>query len=128
LTGWLQQTLEARWSVPRWPREWYGRGLPDEQAKIIEREFAALGAPGSGLDLTHLAANTLLAFGQDALKRELLPKLLTDRARICLLYSRILSWFVYASYVLSFRAAIDTRHMVNVLFVSMALTRSEAFA
>jgi alkylation response protein AidB-like acyl-CoA dehydrogenase len=87
LKGWLEQTLVARWSVPRWPREWYGRGLPDEQAKIIESEFAAVGAPGSGLDQSHLAANTLLTFGQDALKRELLPKLLTEQARICLLYS-----------------------------------------
>jgi alkylation response protein AidB-like acyl-CoA dehydrogenase len=87
LTGWLQQTLAAGWAVPRWPQEWYGRGLSDEQAKIIEQEFATARAPGTDLDRTHLGANTLLAFGQDSFKRELLPKLLTGITSICLLYS-----------------------------------------
>ncbi|MDB5969883.1 MAG: Acyl-CoA dehydrogenase [Hydrocarboniphaga sp.] len=87
LKGWLKQTFDARWSVLRWPEEWYGRGLPDEQAKIVEQEFARVGATGTGLDRSHLAANTLLTFGQDALKRELLPKFLTGQYTNCLLYS-----------------------------------------
>lgn len=45
---WLAKLVEARWAVPRWPVEWFGRGLADDQARIIEQEFAAVGAPGAG--------------------------------------------------------------------------------
>jgi alkylation response protein AidB-like acyl-CoA dehydrogenase len=85
--GWLQAVFEARWAVPRWPVEWYGRGVDNEKAKVIEQAFAAVGAPGTGQDRSHLSANTLLTYGQDALKRELLPKFLTGKISNCLLYS-----------------------------------------
>jgi len=88
LKGWLKAAFEARWSVPRWPVEWYGRGLSNEQAKIVERAFAKVGAPGTGLDRTNLAANTMLTYGQDSLKRDLLQKFLTSEgSNYCLLYS-----------------------------------------
>ena len=87
LKGWLAQVLEARWSAPRWPLEWFGRGLSNDQANIVERAFAQVGAPGTGQDRSNLAANTLLAHGLDGLKRELLPLVLTSRISICLLYS-----------------------------------------
>ena len=66
---WLAKVREARWAVPRWPEEWYGRGLPDDQAKIVERAFAAVGAPGAGQDRSNLWANTALAHATDAFKR-----------------------------------------------------------
>lgn len=85
---WLQAVFAARWSVPRWPEAWYGRGLDNAQALIVERAFAAVGAPGTGLDRTNLAANTILKFGQEALKRDLLPAFLTAAgSNYCLLYS-----------------------------------------
>jgi alkylation response protein AidB-like acyl-CoA dehydrogenase len=85
--AWLAQVVDARWAVPRWPAEWFGRGLPDAQARIIEREFAAVGAPGSGQDRTNLWANTLLAGGTEALKRKLIGPLLRQEVAMCLLYS-----------------------------------------
>ncbi len=57
--------------MPRWPAAWFGRDLADAPARVIEREFAAVGAPGSGQDRTQLYANTLLAFGTEALKQKL---------------------------------------------------------
>ena len=61
--AWLTKVLEAGWATPRWPAEWWGRSLPEHQARIVEREFAAgaladgetlasevLGADGSGRD------------------------------------------------------------------------------
>ncbi|GGC66143.1 acyl-CoA dehydrogenase family protein [Chelatococcus reniformis] len=84
---WLAKVVEARWAVPRWPAEWGGRGLPDGQARIIERAFAAVGAPGSGQDRTNLWANTLLAYGQPELKQKLVPRLLRGEVGMCLLYS-----------------------------------------
>ena len=87
LKGWLKTVRDARWAAPRWPTEWFGRGLPDAQARIIEREFAKVGAPGTGQDRTNLWANTLLAKGTPALKAKLVGPLLCSEVGMCLLYS-----------------------------------------
>ena len=85
--AWLNMVLEGRWSVPRWPEEWHGRGLEDQQAKIIEQEFARARAPGTGQDRMNLWANTLLTGGSQALKEQLIGRLLTSDVNMCLLYS-----------------------------------------
>jgi alkylation response protein AidB-like acyl-CoA dehydrogenase len=85
--GWLARVVEARWAAPRWPTDWFGRGLPDAQARIIEREFAKVGAPGTGQDRTNLWANTLLAKGTPELKAKLVGPLLRGEVGMCLLYS-----------------------------------------
>jgi alkylation response protein AidB-like acyl-CoA dehydrogenase len=85
--AWLAKVVEARWAVCRWPVEWMGRGLSDAQARIVEREFAAVRAPGSGQDCTNLWANTLLAKGTEALKATLVVPLLRGEVAMCLLYS-----------------------------------------
>jgi len=86
-TAWLERVLAAGWAVPRWPVDYQGRNLSEEQAEIVVAAFEGVGAPGTGQDTSNLWANTLLATGQEALKRELLPKLLTDAVDMCLLYS-----------------------------------------
>lgn len=85
--GWLAKVVEGRWAVPRWPAVWMGRDLDDEHARIVESEFAAVGAPGAGQDRTNLWANTLLARGTDALKEKLVLPLLRGEVGMCLLYS-----------------------------------------
>jgi len=85
--AWLVKVVDARWAAPRWPVEWFGRALPDHQARIVEAEFARVGAPGTGQDRTHLYANTLLSFGTVALKQKLLRGLLCGEITMCLLYS-----------------------------------------
>ena len=85
--AWLAKVVDARWAAPRWPVEWFGRALPDDQARIVEAEFARVGAPGTGQDRTHLYANTLLSFGTMALKQKLLRGLLCGEITMCLLYS-----------------------------------------
>jgi len=47
--AWTAKVLEAGWAVPTWPREWFGRGLTQEQGDIVDHEFARLGAPGAGV-------------------------------------------------------------------------------
>ncbi len=86
-TPWLTKVVEARWAVPRWPREWYGRALTDAQARIVELEFAAAGAPGSGQDRANLWANTALAHGTQSFKARIVPALLKGEVGMCLLYS-----------------------------------------
>ena len=85
--AWLAKVVEARWAAPRWPVQWFGRGLDDRQGRIIEREFARVGAPGSGQDRANLWANTLLARGTEALKAKLVGPLLRGEVGMCLLYS-----------------------------------------
>ena len=84
---WLAKVRDAGWAVPRWPEKWYGRGLSNDQAKIVERAFAAVDAPGAGQDRTNLWANTALAHATDAFRREIVPKLLAGEVGMCLLYS-----------------------------------------
>jgi alkylation response protein AidB-like acyl-CoA dehydrogenase len=85
--AWLALVVDARWAVPRWPVEWYGRGLADAQARVIEREFARVGAPGTGQDRFNLWANTVLAHATPAFKAKLVPALLKSSVSMCLLYS-----------------------------------------
>jgi alkylation response protein AidB-like acyl-CoA dehydrogenase len=85
--AWVAKVVEGRWAVLRWPAEWMGRGLKDAEARLVEREFAAVGAPGTGQDRTNLWANTLLACGTEALKQKLVLPLLRNEVGMCLLYS-----------------------------------------
>jgi alkylation response protein AidB-like acyl-CoA dehydrogenase len=85
--AWIAKVVDARWAAPRWPVERYGRGLSNEQGRIVEREFARVGAPGTGQDRTQLYANTLLARGTEALKQKLIGPILKGEVTMCLLYS-----------------------------------------
>jgi alkylation response protein AidB-like acyl-CoA dehydrogenase len=85
--AWLERVVQARWAVPRWPLQWFGRAASDAQARIIEREFARVNAPGAGQDRTNLWANTVLAFGTAELKTKVLGALLHHQIAMCLLYS-----------------------------------------
>jgi alkylation response protein AidB-like acyl-CoA dehydrogenase len=79
--------VDAGWAAPRWPRDAFGRALGDEQARVVEAEFARVGAPGTGQDRTNLWAGTLLSYGTAELRNRLLRPLLENRVRMCLLYS-----------------------------------------
>ena len=85
--AWLAKVVDSGWAVPRWPTQWYGRGLNDAQARIIEREFAAVGAPGTGQDRSNLWANTALAYATPTFKAKIVPQLLKSEVGMCLLYS-----------------------------------------
>jgi alkylation response protein AidB-like acyl-CoA dehydrogenase len=87
LRAWLGKVVDAGWAANRWPAEWHGRDLTDAQAKIVEQEFRAVHAPGTGQDKTHFYAITALTFGTDALKHKLLRQLLAGEIAMCLLYS-----------------------------------------
>ena len=85
--AWVTKVVDARWAVPRWPSALYGRGLSDAQARVVEREFAAVGAPGTGQDRSNLWANTALAYASPTFKPQIVPKLLKNEVAMCLLYS-----------------------------------------
>lgn len=87
LRAFIGKVAEGRWAVLRWKDGVWGRGLSDRDARVIEREFHAVGAPGSGQDRSNLSANTLLAYGTEALKAKLVGPLLRGEVGMCLLYS-----------------------------------------
>jgi alkylation response protein AidB-like acyl-CoA dehydrogenase len=92
---WRAQVVDAGWAAPSWPAAFYGRGVGRAGSAVVAEEFARVGAPFGGLDSVlaeqpielHITANTVLAFGQDSLKRALLRPILMGERRGCLLYS-----------------------------------------
>ncbi|MDK2759452.1 MAG: acyl-CoA dehydrogenase family protein [Blastomonas fulva] len=87
LPDWMDQVVAAGWAVPGWPAEWWGRGLDKQSVSMIVNEFRKVGAPGAGQDRTNITANSVMQFGNDELKRKIIPEFLSGRASQCLLYS-----------------------------------------
>jgi alkylation response protein AidB-like acyl-CoA dehydrogenase len=85
--SWLQEVVADGWAVPRWPREWFGRQLPDHLAAVVEEEFSAAGAHGTGQDRMNMHANTVLVFGDDAIRERFIGPMLRGEFHMCLLYS-----------------------------------------
>jgi alkylation response protein AidB-like acyl-CoA dehydrogenase len=88
LLEWRSRLADSGWGMPQWPREWYGRGLSHALARVVEEEFASVGAVGvakSGVRL--LAAATLLEHGTDEQKRKFLRRILTGEDTWCQFFS-----------------------------------------
>jgi alkylation response protein AidB-like acyl-CoA dehydrogenase len=84
---WLATVVDAGWSAPSWPVGSFGKGVSPDAARAVDDEFKAVGAHGYGQDVSNLWANTVLAFGQDDLRRRVLRGLLLQQIPMCLLYS-----------------------------------------
>ena len=85
--AWRELVIDSGWSALRWPTQWFGRGLSDDDAAEVEALFLERGVPGPGQDKTNLWAGTMLSYGSDELKSQFMRKLLLDEIAMCLLYS-----------------------------------------
>jgi alkylation response protein AidB-like acyl-CoA dehydrogenase len=88
LVEWRSKLADSGWGMPQWPKAWYGRGLPVGLARVVEEEFAAVGAVSvakSGVRL--LAAATLLEHGSDRQKQKFLRRILTGEDTWCQFFS-----------------------------------------
>ncbi len=88
LVAWRNKLADSGWGMPQWPEAWYGRGLPVGLTRVVEEEFAGVGAVGvakSGVRL--LAAATLLEHGSDLQKKKFLRRILTGEDAWCQLFS-----------------------------------------
>ncbi|MCB1026976.1 MAG: acyl-CoA dehydrogenase family protein, partial [Microthrixaceae bacterium] len=67
---WWTKLRDARWSVPAWPSEWFGRDLSRGESVVVAEEIAKAGAigPPGGLGLL-LAGPTIIAQGSDEQKQ-----------------------------------------------------------
>jgi len=83
----VERVIDAKLAAPSWPVEWHGRGVSPDVSQVVAQEFAKVGAPGAGQDVTNLWANTVLAFGTNELRSEHLRDLMLGNTNMCLLYS-----------------------------------------
>jgi alkylation response protein AidB-like acyl-CoA dehydrogenase len=88
LVEWRRRLVDARWAVPSWSREWYGRDLPAWADEVVAEELRRVGAPGLPLGAgMHLVAPTILAHGSRFVKERFLRPILTGEETWCQLFS-----------------------------------------
>jgi len=88
LAAWRNKLADSGWGMPQWPEAWYGRGLPVTLARVVEEEFAAVGAvTAAKTGVRLLAAATLLEHGSDLQKKKFLRRILTGEDSWCQLFS-----------------------------------------
>ena len=88
LVAWRNKLADSGWGMPVWPRDWYGRDLPQALAPVVDEEFARIDAVGvakTGIRL--LAGWTLLEHGSDPQKERYLRRVLTGEDVWCQLFS-----------------------------------------
>jgi alkylation response protein AidB-like acyl-CoA dehydrogenase len=64
------------WACPGWPKEQGGPGFSDDQRYVFERELALGNAPRSMIYGEGMLGPTVMAYGTDAQKRQILPGIL----------------------------------------------------
>ena len=84
---WMARLVDSGWAAPSWPPDRHGRGLEPAMTRVVDAEFAAVGAHGTGQDMANLWANTLLAHGSDELRDRFVRPLMLGQVKMCLLYS-----------------------------------------
>lgn len=75
------------WLALSWPVEYGGGGKPLTYQMIVDEELAYYNVPGAESMGRTIIAPTLLAWGSEELKREILPKIERGEADICLGYT-----------------------------------------
>jgi alkylation response protein AidB-like acyl-CoA dehydrogenase len=88
LGEWWEQLAFARYAVPHWPTEWFGRGWTLKQAQVAMATLRLMKVPGppAGLGIM-LAGPTLLAHGSQQQKERFLPDIVTGASNWCQLFS-----------------------------------------
>ena len=85
--SWLELVVDSGWAAPSWPKDRHGKGLDPKLSRVVDAEFRAVGATGTGQDMANLWANTLLAYGSEDLKDRFVRPLMLGQVNMCLLYS-----------------------------------------
>ena len=85
---WWEMLADARWAVPTWPEDAFGRGLSRGDANVVAAEIDAAGAlgPPGGLGIM-LAGPTIVAHGDEAQKARYLRPIVTGAESWCQLFS-----------------------------------------
>ena len=85
---WLDRIGEKGWTMPTVPKEYGGGGLNKEEVKILNEEMFLIGARQPLLSFgIWMLAPVLLEYGNEAQKKEHIPKILKGEIRWCQGYS-----------------------------------------
>ena len=88
LEEWRNVLVDGGWATPHWPAEFYGRDFTLEQSAVVGRIFSERGiVPVAQTGPRRLAAETILAMGNDDQKRRYLRPILTGEHSWCQLFS-----------------------------------------
>jgi alkylation response protein AidB-like acyl-CoA dehydrogenase len=84
----LHRALAAKgWLAASWPLEDGGQGRDPLEMTALTEEMALCGAPTDGMSTTIMIATLLRHVATDALKKEVLPRVLAGEVLMCLGYS-----------------------------------------
>ncbi|MEM7276112.1 MAG: acyl-CoA dehydrogenase family protein, partial [Actinomycetota bacterium] len=87
---WRETLRDNRLLAPNWPAEFGGGGLTHIEHVVLNEEFARRGVPTSGPNDAFsigMVGNTILAWGTDEQKAELIPRILSGEDLWCQGYS-----------------------------------------
>jgi alkylation response protein AidB-like acyl-CoA dehydrogenase len=88
LVEWRNKLIDSGWGVPSWPKDWFGRALPQAFDAVVEDEMQRIGAVSvAKTGIRRLAAATLLVHGSHAQKEKFLRRSLTGEDTWCQLFS-----------------------------------------
>jgi alkylation response protein AidB-like acyl-CoA dehydrogenase len=79
-----RRLASERLLFPTWPEEFGGQGCGPLQARVWVQELERMGWPVQAFATTRIVGETLMRFGSEALKREVLPRIAGGEA-ICTL-------------------------------------------
>lgn len=74
IVAWTQHLHARGWAAPSWPAEWGGPGWTLVQRMIFQEEIAAAPAPEPQVFNIGMLGPVIYAFGSEAQKRDLLPR------------------------------------------------------
>ena len=85
---WLEKMAARGWTVPEWPKAYGGGGLNKDEARILREEMNALHcrSPLTSFGISMLGP-ALLKYGNEAQKKEHIPKIVRGEIRWCQGYS-----------------------------------------
>lgn len=88
LIDWRKKLAASGWGMPSWPTKWFGMNMPQEYLPIVAEEFTKRGIVGlARTGIRILAAETILAHGNDVQKARFIEKILTGEEIWCQLFS-----------------------------------------
>ena len=85
--AWQKKLAAKGWIAPNWPTEHGGPGLTATQRHILHAELSGAGTPNVAPFGVSMVAPVIMAFGNEAQKKEHLPKILSSDVWWCQGYS-----------------------------------------
>lgn len=85
--AWQKKLASKGWIAPNWPKEYGGPGLTATQRHILHAELSGAGTPNVAPFGVSMVAPVIMAFGNEAQKKEHLPKILSSDVWWCQGYS-----------------------------------------